>query len=527
MSRQDANAVFARTSFLYGGNAAYIEDLYAKFESDPAAVDAEWREFFTGLKDPPADVEKSARGASWQKPNWPLRPNGDLVAALDGQWAETEKRIGEKISAKAQAKGVEISSTDVQQATRDSIHALMLIRAYRMRGHFHAKLDPLGIQAGAQRGRARSALLRLHRSRHGPPHLPRQGARPRIRVDARDRRHPAPHLLPDARRGVHAHLQRRAERLDPGAHRRPRQGDQLHPRRQARHPQQAGGSGRLREIPRRQIHRHQALRPRRRRVADPGARADHQARRQSRREGNRARHAASRPPQRAHAGDGQAAPRAVPRIQGRLVDAGRDRRLRRREISPRRLVGPRVRRQQSASVARRQSVASGDRRSGDARQGARQAGPARRHAGRTADGDAAADARRRRLRRPGRGGGMLRPVGSEGLPHRRFDPFHRQQPDRLHHLSALFALVALSVRRRQDDRGADLPRQRRRSGSGHLRRQGRDRVPAEIPAAGGHRHVLLPALRPQRRRRAVVHPAADVPEDPLASDHAGNLRARS
>ena len=51
MSRQDANAAFARTSFLYGGNAAYIEDLYAKYEGDPAAVDAEWREFFENLKD--------------------------------------------------------------------------------------------------------------------------------------------------------------------------------------------------------------------------------------------------------------------------------------------------------------------------------------------------------------------------------------------------------------------------------------------------------------------------------------------
>src|SRR5450631_2644202 len=150
MSRQDANAAFARTSFLYGGNAAYIEDLYAKYERDPAAVDAEWREFFTSLKDNGSDVVKSARGASWKKPNWPLRPDGDLVAALDGQWAETEKRLGEKISAKlgnlAQGKGVEISSTEVQQATRDSIHALMLIRAYRMRGHFHAKLDPLGLE---------------------------------------------------------------------------------------------------------------------------------------------------------------------------------------------------------------------------------------------------------------------------------------------------------------------------------------------------------------------------------------------
>jgi len=146
MSRQDANAAFAHTSFLYGGNAAYIEDLYAKYEADPASVDGEWREFFQALKDAPADVAKSAQGASWKKPNWPLRPDGDLVAALDGQWAETEKRLSGKISARAQGQGVEISASGVQQATRDSIHALMLIRAYRIRGHFHAKLDPLGIQ---------------------------------------------------------------------------------------------------------------------------------------------------------------------------------------------------------------------------------------------------------------------------------------------------------------------------------------------------------------------------------------------
>src|SRR5450755_2804291 len=143
MSRQDANAAFARTSFLYGGNAAYIEDLYAKYENDPAAVDAEWREFFKGLKDESTDVVNSARGASWKKPNWPLRPDGDLVAALDGQWADTERRITDKIKQQAQTTGVDIAAGDVQQATRDSIHALMLIRAYRMRGHFHAKLDPL------------------------------------------------------------------------------------------------------------------------------------------------------------------------------------------------------------------------------------------------------------------------------------------------------------------------------------------------------------------------------------------------
>jgi 2-oxoglutarate dehydrogenase E1 component len=146
MSRQDANTAFARTSFLYGGNAAYIEDLYARYEADPNAVDAEWREFFHSLKDDRADVVKSAQGASWKVPDWPPRPNGDLVSALDGQWAETEKQFGAKIAAKAQTKGVELSSAEVMQATRDSIHALMLIRAYRMRGHFHAKLDPLGLE---------------------------------------------------------------------------------------------------------------------------------------------------------------------------------------------------------------------------------------------------------------------------------------------------------------------------------------------------------------------------------------------
>ena len=143
MSRQDANAAFALSSFLYGGNAAYIEDLFARYEADPKSVDAEWQAFFGSMKDG-ADAAKSARGASWKRP--PLIERNDLLSALDGQWAETEKKLGDKVRAKAQDAGVELSPVDVQQATRDSIHALMLIRAYRIRGHFHAKLDPLGLE---------------------------------------------------------------------------------------------------------------------------------------------------------------------------------------------------------------------------------------------------------------------------------------------------------------------------------------------------------------------------------------------
>jgi len=146
MSRQDANAAFALTSFLYGSNAPYLEALYARYETDPQAVDAEWRSFFRSLKDDARDVAENARGPSWRRPGWPPPERSDLLAALDGDWAEAGKALGGKVKAQAQAKGVELSTAEVERATRDSIRALMLIRAYRARGHFHAKLDPLGLQ---------------------------------------------------------------------------------------------------------------------------------------------------------------------------------------------------------------------------------------------------------------------------------------------------------------------------------------------------------------------------------------------
>jgi len=146
MSRQELNQSLLQTSFLYGGNADYIEDLYARFEKDPNSVDAQWRDFFGALKDDPAAVAKNAQGASWEKPNWPITPRNDTISALDGNWAEVEKAVGDKLKAKGQAKGVELSSADVMRATRDSVRALMMIRAYRMRGHLHANLDPLGLE---------------------------------------------------------------------------------------------------------------------------------------------------------------------------------------------------------------------------------------------------------------------------------------------------------------------------------------------------------------------------------------------
>jgi 2-oxoglutarate dehydrogenase E1 component len=106
----------------------------------------------------------------------------------------------------------------VRAATRDSIRALMLIRAYRVRGHLEANLDPLGLKP-IDPHPSWIPSLRLHRERTGPPDLHRQRARPRDRDAARDRRDPARHLLRVDRRRVHAHPGSRPEGLDPGAHR--------------------------------------------------------------------------------------------------------------------------------------------------------------------------------------------------------------------------------------------------------------------------------------------------------------------
>ncbi|MGB6118243.1 MAG: 2-oxoglutarate dehydrogenase E1 component [Mesorhizobium sp.] len=146
MARNDqANDTFEITSFLYGGNADYIEQLYADWLKDSQSVDQEWRDFFAGLKDDAADVAKNAEGASWQAKGWPQQANGELVSALDGNWGQVEKLVDRKLKDKALTGGAAPSGEAIERATRDSVRAIMMIRAYRMRGHLHANLDPLGI----------------------------------------------------------------------------------------------------------------------------------------------------------------------------------------------------------------------------------------------------------------------------------------------------------------------------------------------------------------------------------------------
>ena len=152
MTEQTPNDQFRQSSFLQGHNAEYVEQLYARYAENPEAVDESWRAWFKALGDAETDVKQEAAGPSWARADWPPQPRDELTAALDGQWPEEPKAAAKKIREKAAEKGVELSDAQVQQAVLDSLRALMLIRAYRIRGHLSADLDPLGMREDVNRG---------------------------------------------------------------------------------------------------------------------------------------------------------------------------------------------------------------------------------------------------------------------------------------------------------------------------------------------------------------------------------------
>ncbi|HEX9858274.1 MAG TPA: 2-oxoglutarate dehydrogenase E1 component [Paracoccaceae bacterium] len=152
MTEHSPNDQYHASSFLQGHNADYIDQLAARHAADPASVDAGWAEFFAALGDNELDAKRQAAGPSWARADWPPVPGDDLTAALTGEWpvaapAREARAAGAKIAAKAAEAGVALTDEAIKRAVLDSIRAIMLIRAFRIRGHLAADLDPLGIAA--------------------------------------------------------------------------------------------------------------------------------------------------------------------------------------------------------------------------------------------------------------------------------------------------------------------------------------------------------------------------------------------
>jgi 2-oxoglutarate dehydrogenase E1 component len=109
-----------RSSFLYGPNAPFIEEMFARYLRDPESVDPSWRALFDEL-------------------------DGENRGLFERMREAVRPRPARAVSPAARPFEVSIDDDGVRGLIRDHLRVIMLIRAYRVRGHLIADLDPLGL----------------------------------------------------------------------------------------------------------------------------------------------------------------------------------------------------------------------------------------------------------------------------------------------------------------------------------------------------------------------------------------------
>jgi 2-oxoglutarate dehydrogenase E1 component len=110
---------FRGNSYLFGGNAPYVEELYEAYLDNPGSVPDAWRDWFDKLQHVPAS---------------------DGSAARDIAHAPVVESFAQR--AKANAFALKASEADLAVA-RKQVHVQSLIAAYRFLGSRWADLDPL------------------------------------------------------------------------------------------------------------------------------------------------------------------------------------------------------------------------------------------------------------------------------------------------------------------------------------------------------------------------------------------------
>ncbi len=133
-------------SFLTGINGEYIAHLYAQFLRQPSSVNQSWQTFFAELSDDEVSVLRDMHGASWMPEENRMENRG--FASASAQAASAQMPAASYVPAMPanMQNAMQNATADVQSAVRDALRAKMLVRAYRIRGHFRANLDPLGLR---------------------------------------------------------------------------------------------------------------------------------------------------------------------------------------------------------------------------------------------------------------------------------------------------------------------------------------------------------------------------------------------
>jgi len=129
MSITKDNSIYEKTSFLSKSNSAFIESMYLKYINSDPELSQDWNEFFDGLGDETKYILNEIQGPSWTPKKINIKKIIDQV----------------KISAKKSSNELVSSREDYEKEKEQSVKAIALIRAYRIRGHLIANLDPLGL----------------------------------------------------------------------------------------------------------------------------------------------------------------------------------------------------------------------------------------------------------------------------------------------------------------------------------------------------------------------------------------------
>ena len=109
-------------------NKDFFEGLYQLYQQNPQDLPQEWQEVFSHIP----SFESSSHRPSWARP---------LTHHCDGELSTPQKANKSVSQDKMAANGISAS-----EAAFDSVRAIMMIRAFRVRGHLNANLDPLQLK---------------------------------------------------------------------------------------------------------------------------------------------------------------------------------------------------------------------------------------------------------------------------------------------------------------------------------------------------------------------------------------------
>ena len=147
MASNKENTIFENTSFLQGSNSSFIKELYLQYLKNSESLPKSWAEFFEGLNEDQEIIKREILG-----PTWAPRKNNNLKTDLYKKDLDKDEKLP--------INGKLISDKNYEKEKEQSVKAIALIRAYRIRGHLIANLDPLGMME-------RKYLHELHPADHG------------------------------------------------------------------------------------------------------------------------------------------------------------------------------------------------------------------------------------------------------------------------------------------------------------------------------------------------------------------------